>query len=153
MCFLVELCEPVELAWAEPLEVELAHCCVVDDLRIYATPRVRGGSASTAYDAVQRAAQMIPTEGAAEMKQAMLDEMDRMTRHLWGIVEREEPDHGQGLRAISQLLRVQERKARLVGLDAPTRRAIDMITHDAFMEAIGNLEREVAELERQGAEG
>jgi hypothetical protein len=33
---------------------------------------------STAYDAVQRAAQMIPTEGATEMKQAMLEDMDRM---------------------------------------------------------------------------
>jgi hypothetical protein len=30
-----------------------------------------------AFDAVQRAAQMIPTEGAVEMKQAMLEEMDR----------------------------------------------------------------------------
>ena len=38
----------------------------------------------TAYDAVQRAAHMIPSEGAAEAKQAMLDEMDRMSRHLWG---------------------------------------------------------------------
>ena len=40
-----------------------------------------------------------------------------------------------------------------MGLDAPARRAVDIITHDAFMEAIGNLEREVAELEQQGAEG
>jgi hypothetical protein len=87
------------------------------------------------------------------MKQAMLKEMDRMSRHLWGIVEREESDHGPGLQAIAQLLRVQERKSRLIGLDAPTRRAIDIITHDAFMEFIGNLEREVAELEQQGAEG
>jgi hypothetical protein len=102
---------------------------------------------------VQRAAQMIPTEGAAEMKQAMLEEMDRMARHLWGVVERQQCDDGPGLQAIAQLLRVQERKARLMGLDAPARRPVDVIAHDAFMQAIGNLEREVAELEQQGAEG
>jgi hypothetical protein len=62
---------------------------------------------STAYDAVQRAAQMIPTEGAAEMKQAMLDEMDRMSRYLWGVVERQQSDNGPGLKAIAELLRAR----------------------------------------------
>ena len=71
---------------------------------------------------------MIPTEGAEEQKQAMLDEMDRMSRHLWGVVERQQSDDGRGLQAIAQLLRVQERKARLMGLDAPTLRAVDVIT-------------------------
>jgi len=106
---------------------------------------------STAYDAVQRAVQMIPTEGAVEAKQAMLEEMDRMSRHLWGVVERQQSDDGHGLQAIAQLLRVQERKARLIGLDAPTQRAVDVISHDAFMQAIGRLEAEVAELEQQDA--
>ncbi len=108
---------------------------------------------STAYDAVQRAVQMIPTEGAAEAKQVMLDEMDRMSRHLWGVVECQHSDDGPGLKAIAQLLRVQERKARLMGLDAPTQRAVDVITHEMFMQMIGDLEREVAELEQEGAEG
>jgi len=90
---------------------------------------------------------MISAEGAVEMKQAMLDDMDRMSRHLWGIVERKESDHGPGLQAIAQLLRVQERKARLMGLDAPARRAVDVITHDVFMEAIAELEADVARKE------
>ena len=106
---------------------------------------------STAYDAVQRAAQMIPAEGAAEIKQAMLEEMDLMSRHLWGVVERQQSDDGSGLQAIAQLLRVQERRARLMGLDAPTQRAVDVITHDAFIQAIGRLEAEVADLEQQDA--
>jgi hypothetical protein len=99
---------------------------------------------STAYDAVQRAAQMIPTEGAAEMKHAMLEEMDRMARHLWDVVERQQSDDGPGLQAIAQLLRVQERKARLMGLDAPTRRAVDVITHDALTNAVADLEADIA---------
>lgn len=102
---------------------------------------------STAYDAVQRAAQMAPTEGAPEVKQAMLDEMDRMSRHLWSVVKRQPTDDARGLQAIAQLLRVQERKARLMDLDAPTQRAIDVITHDVFMEALGDLEADVARME------
>jgi hypothetical protein len=66
---------------------------------------------------------MIPTEGRAEMTQAMLHEMDRMSRHLWRVVERQQSNDGPGLQAIAQLLRVQERKAWLMGLDAPTRPA------------------------------
>jgi hypothetical protein len=56
-------------------------------------------------------------------------------------------DDGPGLQAIAQLRRVQERKARLMGLDAPTRRAVDVITHDAFMAMIGDLEADVARME------
>jgi hypothetical protein len=108
-----------------------------------------GVDPSTAYDALQRAAQMIPTEGAAEMKQAMLDEWGRMSLHLWSIVERRQSDDGPGLKAIAQLLRVQEPKARLMGLDAPTRRAVDVITHDVFMDALADLEADVARREAE----
>ena len=82
------------------------------------------------------------------MKRA-LEEMDCMSRHLWAVVERQQCDDGPGLKAIAQLLRVQERKARLVGLDAPTRRAADVITHDAFMEALGDLEADIARMEAE----
>lgn len=104
---------------------------------------------STAYDAVSRAAQMIPTDCAAEMKPAMLDEMDRTSCHLWGVVERPWSDDGPGLQAIAQLFRTQERKARLMGLDAPTRRAVDVITHDALMQAVANLEADIARKEAE----
>jgi hypothetical protein len=49
----------------------------------------------------------------------------------------------------SQLLKVQERKTRLMGLDAPTRRAVDVITHDALMEAIADMEADIARKEAQ----
>ncbi len=120
---------------------------------------------STAYDAVQRAAQMVPTEGAVETKQAMLEEMDRMSRHLWAVVERQQVrvdrgrvvtcngrdviDDGPGLHAIAQLLRVQERTSRPMGLDAPTRRAVDVITHDVFMEAVAEMEADIARKEAE----
>ena len=70
--------------------------------------------------------------------------MDRMSRHLWRVVERQRSDDSPGLQAIAQLLRVQERKARLMGLDAPTRRAVDVITHDALMDAVADMEADIA---------
>lgn len=50
---------------------------------------------------------------------------------------------------VGQLLRVQERKTRLMGLDAPTRRAVDVITHDMFMDAVADLEADIARKEAE----
>jgi hypothetical protein len=52
---------------------------------------------------------------------------------------------------MAQLLRVQERKARLMSLDAPTRLAADVITHDLSMEAVTNLEDCVARKQAERA--
>jgi len=38
-----------------------------------------------------------------------------------------------------------------MGLDAPTRRAVDATTHDAFMEIIGDLEADIARMEAEPA--
>ena len=54
---------------------------------------------------------------------------------------------------IAQLLRVQERKARRMGLEAPPRRAVDLITHDVFMQAIQELEADIARKEVELASG
>jgi len=54
---------------------------------------------------------------------------------------------------IAQLLRVKEREARLVGLDAPTRRAVDLITHNVFMQALAELEADIARKEAELASG
>src|SRR5665213_281713 len=110
-----------------------------------------------ARQAVERHAKSIPVEAVADVKQIVLEELDVMSRHLLEVIERDhfritpsgrvvmhdgEPvlDDGPAIQAIAQLLRVQERKARLMGLDAPTQRAVDVITHDAFMEAMAALE-------------
>ncbi len=72
-----------------------------------------------------------------------------MSRHLWRTIERQQSDDGPAIQAITQLLRVQERRARLIGLDAPARRAVEVITHDALMEAIADMEADIA---RKGAQ-
>ena len=49
-------------------------------------------------------------------------------------------DDGPAIQAIAQPSRVQVPKARLMGLHAPTQRAVDVSTHGMFMEAVGGLE-------------
>jgi hypothetical protein len=49
--------------------------------------------------------------------------------------------------AVDRCLAIQSRRARLLGLDAPPRHAIDVITTEAFEKAFERLERENADLE------
>ena len=89
---------------------------------------------------------MIPTEGMIELKKAELVKLDRIERHLLGAMTREHirVDHGRvimydgkrvladgpGIHAATALLRVQERRAKLLGLDAPAKHRVDVITED-----------------------
>ena len=66
----------------------------------------------------------------------MPQKLGRISRHLCGIVEDQQSDDGRELQTIAQLLRVQERKARLTGLDAPARRTVDVISHEVYMGAV-----------------
>jgi hypothetical protein len=102
---------------------------------------------STAYDSVLRATRMLPNERAEEMTKSMLAEMDRMARSLWAIADDDSTSPALRVKTIGQLLRVQERRSRLIGLDAPTRRAIDVITPEAVDDLIENLKAEIAEYE------
>jgi hypothetical protein len=88
----------------------------------------------TAHDAVERALRAIRAEGAAEVRQLELERLDRMYEAVLGVLEREhvtvsngkviyvgeEPlkDDDPVLRAVDRLLKIQERRARLLGLDA-----------------------------------
>jgi hypothetical protein len=51
------------------------------------------------------------------------------------------------LAAITTALRTTSERAKLLGLRAPPKRRVDVITDDALTEAIRELEAEIAELE------
>lgn len=57
------------------------------------------------------------------------------------------------LAALDRLLKIQERRARLLGLDAPARSRVEVVTQDQIEVAIENLERQIAERERELANG
>lgn len=128
-----------------------------------------GIAPTTAMESWKRGAAMMPTPNMIEERQAMLDELDRVSFHLYGVMTREhvKVDHGHvvsaddgtlilddgpGVQAAMGLLRTQERRSHLLGLDAPARTRIDYYPHDKFAEDFERLEREVAELEQNGGD-
>lgn len=67
------------------------------------------------YKAWQRALARIPRQQAEEARRQQEERLDTMLRSLWPAVLR-----GDQM-AIHRALKVEERRARLLGLDAPTR--------------------------------
>jgi hypothetical protein len=129
-----------------------------------------GIALSTAYDRVQRGFAQIPTEGGKEAKRLELEKLDRIEAHLLGVMERDhiKVDHGKiiyddtgnrilddgpGVTAANSLLRVQERRSRLMGYDAPTRATVQVITEDLVDEEISRLESQLAERQDRSATG
>jgi hypothetical protein len=120
---------------------------------------------ASAYEAVKRGLADAITEPAAEVRRLELDRLDEYQRHAlrvlatphWtvsqGVVVKledangaEQPlaDDAPVLAALDRLIKISERRARLLGLDAPARTRVEVITEDAVDAAIRQLEREIA---------
>ncbi len=97
----------------------------------------RGGAAK----AVSRALAATIQEPADELRRLEVARLDALWSALWPLAT-----DGQ-LAAVDRCLAVQSRRARLLGLDAPPRHAIDVITTEAFEKAFARLERENADLD------
>ena len=84
-----------------------------------------------------------------------------MSRHLLRVIERDhfritpsgrvvmhdgEPvlDHGPAIQAINANARIIQERAKLLGLYAPSKRRVDVITRDALMDAVADLEADIA---------
>jgi hypothetical protein len=97
----------------------------------------RGGAAK----AVSRALAATVQEPADELRRLEVERLDALWGALWPLAI-----DGQ-LGAVDRCLAVQARRAKLLGLDAPPRHAIDVITTEAFEKAFERLERENADLD------
>lgn len=124
--------------------------------------RVGYTSPATAYRAVQIALDRQPFERAAEVRVLENEKLDLLEqvaqrelirdalmvshgRVVTIEIEGEKVpliDHGTKLTALASLLRIAERRAKLNGLDAPTR--VSVLTEDAVDAAIRELEAEQA---------
>jgi hypothetical protein len=76
-------------------------------------------SASGAYAALSRALKRTLIEPASQVRQIEINRLDAMHAALWPTVESPASDQLL-LKAIPLLLKIAERRARLLGLDAPT---------------------------------
>ncbi|MFJ6319693.1 hypothetical protein ACIQJW_26785 [Streptomyces californicus] len=110
-----------------------------------------------AHNAVKRVLKETVREAGDDVRTLELERLDRLEAAANEVLEREHvtvsngrvvvlheaplPDDGPVLAAIDRLLKIQERRARLLGLDAPTKQAITITPERAAA-----LEQLVAEL-------
>jgi Ni,Fe-hydrogenase III large subunit len=120
---------------------------------------ILGIAASTAYESATCGAALVPTEGMIELKRAELAKLDRIECHLRDAMTREHVrvDHGRVItykrkpviddapviQAAVALLRVQERRAKLLRLDEPAKHRVDVITEEVVDAEIKRLEQEL----------
>ena len=113
---------------------------------------------SAARKAVERALVATVREPAEEVRELQLVQLDRLAREALAVLEREHVlvshgrtiyaddgsamlDDGPILSAIDRLLKIQERKAKLLGLDSPTR--VEVMSLDAIDGEIRRLTQEL----------
>lgn len=124
-------------------------------------------NASGAFKAVQRALKASVREANDTAITLELDALDAMANAAWEVLDRNHitisqgrvvtidgvpvPDDAPVLAAIDRLLKIQERRAKLRGLDAPTTSKVEVITESTVDAAIAQLEAELDE--RASTEG
>jgi hypothetical protein len=121
---------------------------------------------ATAYNAVQRTLTRAVREPADEVRQIELVRLDSLWMHAMKVLASPHvtvsngrvvmvedragqahpvPDDAPVLQAIDRLLRIMERRAKLLGLDAPAK--VEVMSLDRIDQAIAELERELGAAE------
>jgi len=108
-----------------------------------------GVDRSTACRMVQRSVMELPTEGAEEVRRVELEKIDRAERYYNGILSSPPPkignngkvvhddqgrvviDEGIRMDAATGILKAQAARAKLLGLNAPTRIQEEVVVYDA----------------------
>lgn len=118
------------------------------------------GGRSNAYRAVQAALAELPHESAEELRRLQLQQLDTLTAESIAVLEADQPlvtqsgrvvvdenglpipDLAGRLHAIGLLLRVHDRRAKLMGLDAPVK--AEVITLDYLNARIAELSADIS---------
>lgn len=116
---------------------------------------------SSAHKAVQRALKACVRDANDTAVHLELNSLNEMAREAWGVLQRTHvvvsqgrvveldgvalPDDAPVLAAIDRLLKIQERRSKLLGLDMPTRSTVQVITEDSVDAAIAELEAQIDE--------
>lgn len=120
-----------------------------------------------ARQAVHRALQAVVQEPAEELRNLELARLDIMWQAAVAVLEanhylvsqgrliflgpRPLEDDAPVLAALDRMLKIMERRARLLGLDAPARTRVEVVTEDAVDAEIARLEQELAAFDRSAA--
>lgn len=107
-------------------------------------------SAPRAHELYWQAVREVPNQQVAEHRAEESDLIDRAVNNLLSIAESDEDVSPRTrVEAWSAIRGWCEHKARLLGLNAPTRKEVTVLTEDAVDAALRKLEEEHAEKARQ----
>lgn len=88
--------------------------------------RVGYASASGAYNAWKRGLDRIVYQDVAETRQMEIDRLDIAQAAIWGDIVNTTSTAEQRARAILAYIKIAERRAKLLGLDMPTKAEIEV---------------------------
>ena len=108
--------------------------------------RVGYASPSAAHFAYQRAARRVVQEGIEDIRRVETERLDLAQSAIWGKVLQGDNS------SIANLLRIMERRAKLLGLDQPIRQQVEVISYDGNT-VRSELERILAIAGNSGAQG
>jgi hypothetical protein len=91
--------------------------------------RLGYASASGAHKAYMSACSRIVYEDVVEVRNAEMDRLDIAQAAIWGDVING-ADAQDRARAVMALMKIMERRARLLGLDMPTKAQVEVTTYD-----------------------
>lgn len=101
--------------------------------------------ASVAYNTVKRALKRALQEPADDVRELELSRLDRMESVLW-------PQALQGDQgAIDRLLKIADRRAKYLGLDAPIRQEVEVTAYQGGTDIDREVERLAAQLKQRKA--
>jgi len=100
-------------------------------------------SAGATYNAYKRALIRTLQEPADEIRDTELARLDRLMQGIWTQALRGE------ISSVQTALKIMDRRARLLGLDAPTKQQVDVVTYEGGSELDREIQR-LAELLAQG---
>lgn len=101
---------------------------------------VMGVTKAAAYNRVQRALRAIPAEAVEEYRKLETERLDTLLELAMRKAESEDKGF---LFAIDRILAIMDRRARLLGLDAPVKTQTEVVTYSG-----DTIEAEVAKLRR-----
>lgn len=99
-----------------------------------------GCSVSTAHGLVDAALREVPAPGVERLRQVQGEQIDLVIRSLWPHVLKGSARHAE------VLIRALERQAKLLGLDAPQERIVEVLTADLLERALKDLEADIARM-------
>jgi hypothetical protein len=117
---------------------------------------------STAYARVARALAAVPVEAVGELRAIECQRLDAVIARLWDVVHADHPyisqgrifegvqDAGPVISALSGIIKASESKRKLLGLDAPARQVVTVVTEDAVDAELRRLEAELAQVASAG---